>query len=362
MSALSRPSVDSEDTLVIRHGKVAGILFIAAALGALPSLLFADASYRTEALAITALACASGVLCLRAPWERLSRRWLHVATAAATFEVALVAGLADQIYSWFFLLVAVYAGYAFATRRDVALQTLLICAALLTPLVYESGTTDETLTRALIAIPIVLLAAGLVTYLRECFEANQAVLGELATRDALTGVGNYRSFRRQLAQEVARHTRHERELALVVIDLVGFKQINERLGHLEGDHVLQQVGRTLAAEVRVEDLVARQGGDEFSVIAPDTGAHGAALLASRIEDAVRDITAGGRRVRASTGWAVFPTDGRTPDALLANADEALRAHRRENHRALAGRAGAGTVDLAKAAIGVTGRATRRRRQ
>ena len=344
-----------------RHGNVAGVLFVAGSIGLVPSLLFADPSQPAAVLVLTVLACASGALCLAAPWERLSRRWFHLVAATATIEIALAAGLADHAYSWLYLLVAVYAAYTFTTRREIALQALLICAALLAPLVYESGTTDATLTRALAAIPSLLLAAGLVTYMRERVEAERAVLGELAASDPLTGVGNYRSFRRQLALEVGRHTRHEREFALVVVDLVGFKQINERLGHLEGDHVLRQVGRALAAGVRVEDLVARQGGDEFSVIAPDTGAHGAALLASRIEDAVRDIAAGGRRVRATTGWAVFPTDGRTPDALLAKADDALRARRRESHRALAGRASAGTVDFARAAIGVTGRATRRRR-
>ena len=270
---------------------------------------------------MTVLACASGALCLIAPWERLSRRGLHLVTAIATIEVALVAGLADHVYSFFFPLVAVYAGYAFTTRRDVALQALLICAALLARSSTRAARRTRRSTRALIAIPIVLLAAGAGHLPARVLRGRPGRPARARDARRPHGVGNYRSFRRQLAQEVARHTRHERELALVVLDLVGFKQINERLGHLEGDHVLRQVGRTLAAEVRVEDLVARQGGDEFSVIAPDTGAHGAALLASRVEDAVRDISAGGRRVRASTGWAVFPTDGRTPDALLANADE-----------------------------------------
>ena len=108
-----RPSVDSEDTRGAPRGEVAGILFIAAAIGvASEPAVRRSVATEAEALAMTALGCASGALCLIAPWERLSRRGLHLVTAIATIEVALVAGLADHVYSFFFPLVAVYAGYA----------------------------------------------------------------------------------------------------------------------------------------------------------------------------------------------------------------------------------------------------------
>ena len=95
---------------------------------------------------------------------------------------------------------------------------------------------------------------------------------ELAGRDPLTDVGNYRLLHERLHYELHRHQRVNGQLAVLLIDLDRFKQVNERLGHAAGDDVLRRVALTLRGAVRQQDTVARQGGDEFAVLAPDTDA------------------------------------------------------------------------------------------
>jgi diguanylate cyclase (GGDEF)-like protein len=141
-------------------------------------------------------------------------------------------------------------------------------------------------------------------------------------RDPLTGVGNYRKLHERLHAATAADPRR---FALLTLDVDRFKEINEAHGHLEGDRLLQEVGRVLVENVRGGDVVARQGGDEFSVLIPDSTEEGAAMLARRIEEALATIAAADDApVRASIGVAVYPRDGATPDDLLESADLHLR--------------------------------------
>jgi diguanylate cyclase (GGDEF)-like protein len=140
--------------------------------------------------------------------------------------------------------------------------------------------------------------------------------------DPLTGVGNYRKLHERLHAATAADPRR---FALLTLDVDRFKEINEAHGHLEGDRLLQEVGRVLVENVRGGDVVARQGGDEFSVLIPDSTEEGAAMLARRIEEALATIAAADDApVRASIGVAVYPRDGATPDDLLEKADFDLR--------------------------------------
>ncbi len=149
-----------------------------------------------------------------------------------------------------------------------------------------------------------------------------------ARRDELTGVGNYRALHEQLAAEIARHTRHGREFALVLLDLDGFKQVNERFGHLEGDRLLAEIGGSLRKEVRAEDSVFRQGGDEFAVIVPEVNAEEAGEVGKRLRGRIAQRGFGSDELRplsAATGFAMFPADGRSVDELLSVADADLFA-------------------------------------
>jgi diguanylate cyclase (GGDEF)-like protein len=119
----------------------------------------------------------------------------------------------------------------------------------------------------------------------------------------------------------------------MVLDLDRFKDVNERYGHQMGDELLRHVGEVLTRTVREEDTVCRQGGDEFSILAPETGASEAAALARRIERALGRIVVGSRRLGTSVGWAVYPDDATTPETLLARADAVQREVKERGRRA-----------------------------
>jgi len=152
-----------------------------------------------------------------------------------------------------------------------------------------------------------------------------------ARSDPLTGIGNYRQLHERLQQAVATDPNR---FALLTMDVDSFKQINDVHGHLEGDRLLQEIGRVLSESVRGDDLIARQGGDEFAVVANGTDHDTAEMLAGRIEAAlgkIRDIE--NRPVSASIGVAVYPADGLTADELLEQADAALRRVKEERYAA-----------------------------
>jgi diguanylate cyclase (GGDEF)-like protein len=155
----------------------------------------------------------------------------------------------------------------------------------------------------------------------------------MAELDDLTGLGNYRMFMRALTAEVARSRRYEDPFSLVLLDLDGFKAINDDLGHLAGDDALRLVAVALRDALREEDVCCRQGGDEFAVIAVRAGEEEASELAERLTGAIEAIPFGAdgeRRLGASVGWATFGAPARSVDELILRADADLRQHKRAN--------------------------------
>jgi diguanylate cyclase (GGDEF)-like protein len=153
----------------------------------------------------------------------------------------------------------------------------------------------------------------------------------LAERDALTGLLNYRSFQEVLRQELQRSLRYERHVSLLMADVDKFKDLNDSLGHLAGDRVLQQVAELLDQNCREPDYCCRYGGEEFAIVVPETDKGGAMRLAERIRGAIeatRFLEAEGTspaRLTVSIGVATRPEDGTTPTELILAADRALYA-------------------------------------
>lgn len=209
---------------------------------------------------------------------------------------------------------------------------LAIALGLLAPLIFGGFSRRQELILALAeAACLAAVGVGIVLLVRRLRTSHEA-LWALARRDELTGVGNYRSLHERLAAEIARHQRHQREFALVLLDLDGFKEINERYGHLEGDRLLAEIGSSLRKEVRAGDSVFRQGGDEFAVIVPEVNAEEADEVAKRLRGRVSHRGFGSdemRPVTAATGYAMFPADGRTAEELLGVADSDLFAAKRD---------------------------------
>jgi diguanylate cyclase (GGDEF)-like protein len=147
----------------------------------------------------------------------------------------------------------------------------------------------------------------------------------LADLDSLTGLHNRRYFHETLAREVDRAQRYQRLLSLVIVDVDGFKEINDRIGHLAGDAVLAEIANRIRRVVRSADIPCRVGGDEFAVIVPETRVGQARQLVGRIQQAVssQPIARAGR-VHVSAGVSdLQPND--SPTSLFERADESLYA-------------------------------------
>ena len=178
------------------------------------------------------------------------------------------------------------------------------------------------------AAVVVPASVGILLALRRRLERERDAMRRFALRDPLTGLANRRALDERLAYEIARHTRQGERFAVLALDLDGFKAVNDRFGHDAGDELLREAAAALVEVVRAQDTVVRLGGDEFCVLAPQTGDASAEYLTTRVRGALAGVTAGLSGLTASIGTAVFPADGTTPDALLAVADLAALGQKR----------------------------------
>lgn len=154
--------------------------------------------------------------------------------------------------------------------------------------------------------------------------------------DSLTGIGNRRSFDSRLREEWTRHLRNARPLSMLMVDVDYFKQYNDTYGHPAGDAMLQQLARVLRSPLRASDFLARYGGDEFSLILPDTDETGAQQVADRIKQAVARVKWPHTDIEISLGAAtVTPSEMCDFSALLHAADQAMyqRKHGRNPRNA-----------------------------
>jgi len=156
----------------------------------------------------------------------------------------------------------------------------------------------------------------------------QAHLVHLAEHDALTGIHNRQRFERDLADQVGRARRYGEPSALLMIDINGFKQINDAHDHKAGDEVLKAVGVAVTARVRATDMVARLGGDEFVVLLPYAGAVQAQATSEALRRAISETDVQlddgtTPSLSASIGIALIDSDTASGDAALAEADRAM---------------------------------------
>ncbi len=214
------------------------------------------------------------------------------------------------------------------------------------PQVAASGrpTLDQALMATLFVSLFVPAGTAIVSALVRAIERREAQLvtanlrlEELSQLDPLTNLYNRRHLFARIETELAR-VRRGRPLALVMVDLDGFKKVNDSQGHLRGDVLLKEISTSVAATTRATDVAGRYGGDEFVVILPDTDAEQAVAVAERVAQSVRDAALrfdSARPVTASIGIAVAePSD--TVAALLRRADEnAYRAKQGGGDRVVA---------------------------
>jgi diguanylate cyclase (GGDEF)-like protein len=232
-----------------------------------------------------------------------------VALGSVLIGAAMVSGgggAPTATFSVFFVWVAVYGAVFFDARSAVAqvgwAGTVHVVCLLL---IDEPFVVAQTLVLFGTASGAALVVGALVRQIRV-----------VAATDALTGLPNRRTFDEHLRGELARAARAHRPLALLALDLDGFKQVNDVEGHAAGDRLLVAAGRAWSTVLRDGEMLARSGGDEFVVLLPETGAVGAHKVAERLARATPPP------LGVSIGTAVS-TPGEDADALLRRADREL---------------------------------------
>jgi diguanylate cyclase (GGDEF)-like protein len=160
------------------------------------------------------------------------------------------------------------------------------------------------------------------------------IINMQAHTDSLTGLPNRRSFDEHLDEEVRRSSRYRHRFTMVIVDIDHFKHINDTYGHPAGDEALKQVAACLRASTRDTDFVARYGGDEFTILFPETGRETAQGLLERIHQQIKALVPAynrdsQERYSLSAGLATYPDDASESGELLATADRALYVAKRQ---------------------------------
>jgi diguanylate cyclase (GGDEF)-like protein len=323
----------------------AALLYGCGAVLLVAAAFLEDASARPGILALaggSGLAAAALLVLARL---RAASLWLVF--GAELLAIGMIAALvaqtdgAQSLYPAYYLLPVLHAA-VFQDRLRTAIVGAGSVAAFLAPLVYEPGDVSDFAAIAVAALlpavaftVVTQVVVGALRGERRALEEREAEALRIAESDELTGIGNYRRFWRALQSEAARARRHDQPFSLIVLDLDGFKAINDQLGHQAGDETLRRVARALEGQLREEDVLCRQGGDEFGVIAVAAGEAETRELARRLVDAV--AAAGGygldEPLTASAGWATFGAPERSAEGLLALADHALRDAKRRRRPA-----------------------------
>lgn len=250
----------------------------------------------------------------------------------ATFGMVLCVGAADYVTRTDLLLILFYLapigfGTWFASRRGgVCLAVLSAVVSTGADLLYRAqhGVLEPGAT-VIAWNGVMLLGSALslvitLSALKGRLEAEEL----LARTDSLTRIANRRAFFEAAAMELERARRHGRPLTVAYLDLDDFKNVNDRLGHAQGDALLVLVAQTLRGATRAVDAVARLGGDEFGLVLPETDAATAEGILARLRTALQAATQDGAwHTGFSIGAAVFLVPPRDVDELTARADELM---------------------------------------
>lgn len=317
--AVERPPEEADRLRLV--GRLAGLAFLSIPLLTIPLYLGLggdDADALTPLWATTALV---GLVVVAVPADRAPAWWIPalavVATALCTWG-SIVTGEFAAAGLWPYLVVAAMIALVVDDLLLLGALTALLCCGMLAGLAF--GDVDNpTRAATAVALPVLVGMVAIIAALRRRERAYAERLHGLATTDALTEIGNRRRLDERLDYEIRRHRRSGGRLGLFIVDLDAFKAVNDEVGHVAGDELLRRVASALVGAVRASDTVARYGGDEFAVLAPDL-ADGAHRLADAIAEALAAVQAAGRPLTASVGWAQFPDDALDAEELLVAAD------------------------------------------
>jgi diguanylate cyclase (GGDEF)-like protein len=197
------------------------------------------------------------------------------------------------------------------------------------PYTCEVFIDDEMIKGTWLNVQVVRLGDGIAITSRDVTEHRRSSdrVQYLAHHDHLTGLANRTLLHERLREAIRRAQSQDRKAAVFLIDIDYFKQINDTVGHADGDILLATIGQRLLSSVRESDTVARMGGDEFVIVMPEFRSIRdiEGCIEQMIRSASQPIEVGGRKISLtlSVGVSIFPEDGRTAEDLLRNADAAM---------------------------------------
>jgi diguanylate cyclase (GGDEF)-like protein len=283
-----------------------------------------ERAHRAPFLAVVVVAVAATVAITRLPLERVvTTRWCepffvgwNASLVVLIGTVVVIDGSRTGPLTALFFLPLIYAALSYPLRSMVAVGVIDITGYLLSMTMVGGAATSH----VLLVAAALGNAAWLSAWQALSHDAHRRQLDLASRTDALTGCLNRRGFEERFEAELAEAARYERGLGLVVVDLNGFKAVNDRNGHAAGDELLRWVSDQLRASHREHDAVARLGGDEFAIICSGEDV-------DRVRDRALEAIAG--RAGAAAGVARYPEDGLEADTLqrLADADMYLRKPR-----------------------------------
>jgi diguanylate cyclase (GGDEF)-like protein len=161
---------------------------------------------------------------------------------------------------------------------------------------------------------------GVVVLLITAFKREKS----FAREDYLTGLGNRRFFFELASAEIGRSARYRHPFTLAYIDIDGFKSVNDRLGHDEGDRLLRDVADTIKSSIRSTDIAARLGGDEFAVLLPESGRDAATVFFNKLHERLTSVAAAGdRKATLSIGVATFIDPPASIDEMIRIVDRIM---------------------------------------
>jgi len=287
-----------------------------------------------------------GVACARvfARTDLVTWDWMLLSSYVGVAQVAVLVWLAGGHgvpYAELYLVIALYAGALHPPRR-VAGVVAAIALASAGPLVYDVASAEavsQIVVRLALLSALAFLAAALMRTVRAQrvgLRSRNEEAEKLARHDELTGLPNRRAFTETLSSEVARVRRSGAPLSVVVADLDDFKRINDTYGHPAGDACLSEIAAVLRDTLRQYDSCFRWGGDEFTLILPETALPDAEIVCDRVAAAVvagcRAPDGAPLRITCAPAQLV---DAMTGEDLVLAADEALLARKRRGGLRLA---------------------------
>ncbi|MBA3261764.1 MAG: diguanylate cyclase [Thermoleophilaceae bacterium] len=273
-------------------------------------------------------ACALIALALHINADQLRPSTLYAAATLGTLLISANLLLSGEhsvpsgalLYAW----LALYAAYFFPIRQ--AVFQLVLMGAVYLAVLLDTVPAQDVLPNWVTLVGVIVPVAVVLRVVRGGVTQLVRGLAEAARTDALTQLKNRLALDQEIDAQLAQARMGARQVSVVVGDLDHFKWVNDQLGHRAGDRALVRVARILATHRRVGDTAARTGGEEFTLVLPNTSEHDAHLAAERMRAAVAsEFASDPVPLTFSFGVATFPDHGGSADAVIESADQALYA-------------------------------------